>query len=107
MENDLRIEYVGPFRHHDVVVTGHRVPFLEAALPQGGKVSLVLDRRFGVTLTVAEAEQVVPFLAHTIAVAMGYACHPTEEMDHPVERPPFPRVVGIGEIRSKEAPDGE
>lgn len=100
-------EYVGPFSHYDVVVGGRVVPLLTATLPPGGKVHLTLDRRLGLTLTAAEAERFVPWLADVIAVAMGYTCHPGEDMGHPIERHPFPRVKGIAwAAPEEEASDG-
>src|SRR5258708_7248607 len=70
------VEFIGPFEHHDVVVNGWRVPFLEATPQNGGKVLLCLDRRFGLDLSIAEAERILPFLADCIAVASGYTAHP-------------------------------
>lgn len=96
---DSHVEYVGPLSHHIVVVDGWRVPFLTANLPRGGRVYLSLDSRFGLELTVAEAEQVVPFLAHCIAVALGYTCHPGfDGLPEPVTRHPFSRVHRIDEV---------
>jgi hypothetical protein len=86
------VSYVGPFEHHDVVVAGRQVPFLRAAPLDGGRIDLTLDRRLGLTLTVAEAERFVPFLADAIAVALGYTCHPSAERDDPNLRHPFPRL---------------
>ncbi|MEA2493392.1 MAG: hypothetical protein QOJ29_1303 [Thermoleophilaceae bacterium] len=89
---DSRVSYVGPFQHHDVIVDGRAVPFLRATPLDGGQVHLTLDRRLGVTLSTDEAERVVPFLADTIAVALGYTAHPEAERDGPNVRHPFPRV---------------
>jgi hypothetical protein len=86
------VDYVGPFEHHDVLVKGRQVPFLRATPLDGGQVDLTLDRRFGLVLSVAEAERFVPFLAHAIAVASGYTSHPSAERDGPNLRHPFPRV---------------
>src|SRR5437016_1193791 len=84
------VDYVGPFEHHEVVVDGWQVPLLEATPMVGGRVSLTLDKRFGLDLDLAEAERFVPFLAHAISVAMGYAAHPDSESE-PVLREPGPR----------------
>jgi hypothetical protein len=92
--DDEQVDFIGPFESHDVLVGGRRVPFLHAKPIDGGKVDLTLDRRFGLMLSVAEAERVVPFLAHAIAVALGYACHPDASEDAAL-RPPFPRVHGL------------
>jgi len=51
----------------------------------GGMVSLTLDRRYGLDLTVDEAERFIPFLAQAIAIASGYASHPSSESQQPTE----------------------
>jgi hypothetical protein len=89
------VEYIGPFRSHDVVVDGWQVPYLRATPLNGGRVHLNLDRRFGLDLTVEEADRFVPFLADCIAVALGYTCHPLATWKSPIERHPFPRMHGI------------
>lgn len=89
------VEYVGPFPSHDVVVDGRAVPFLTATLVDGGRIDLALDRRFGLVLTVAEAERFVPFLAHAIAVGCGYTAHPEYGQDGPTPRHPFPRMTQL------------
>jgi len=89
------LEFRGPYESHDVVFKGREVPFLRADLLDGGRIDLTLDRRFGLVLTAAEAERVVPFLAHAIAVASGYTAHPDAERDGPTARHPFPRVRSI------------
>jgi hypothetical protein len=86
------VDYLGPFEHHDVLVKGRQVPFLRATPLDGGQVDLTLDRRFGLVLSVAEAERFVPFLAHAIAVASGYTAHPSAERDGPNPRHLFARV---------------
>jgi hypothetical protein len=92
---DSRVEYVGPFESHDVVIEGRHVPFLQAAPTDGGIIDLTLDRRIGLRLTVAEAERFVPFLADAIAVGLGYTSHPDAERDGPNPRHPFPRVTPL------------
>lgn len=87
---DPRTEYVGPFQKTYVVQDGRQVPFLEA-WHMGDRVSLTLDQRYGLDLTVAEAERVVPFLADAIAVALGYTCHPRTD-EEPNPRQPFVRM---------------
>lgn len=86
------IGYVGPFEHHDVIVNGRRVPHLEAIPTAGGGVHLTVGRRYGLDLTLAEAERVVPFIAHCVAVGMGYVGFPDEDQDEPVHAQPMPRV---------------
>ncbi len=91
----FRVSFPGPFSRHDVVVNGWRVPFVHAK-PCGDndeQVMLVLDDRIGETFTVEEAERVVPFLAHAIAVALGYTCHPDEDADTLPPKQPQPRPV--------------
>ena len=103
-EQGFRVTFPGPFRHHDVVVEGWRVPFLEAHPSDGGQVTLVLDRRLSLTLSAAEAERVVPFLADAVSVALGYGAHPRGDMPLP-ERTPYPsprRVREIAALRTGE-----
>jgi hypothetical protein len=89
------VEFIGPFRYHDVVVDGWQVPHLRATPLIGGRVHLNLDRRLGLDLSVEEAERFVPFLADCIAVAHGYTAHPGPELPEPVVRLPFVRMHGI------------
>jgi hypothetical protein len=89
------LEFIGPFKHHDVVVNGWQVPFLRATPLNGGRVHLNLDCRFGVDLTVEEAERIVPFLADCIAVALGYTSHPEGDQVGGKLRYPFARVHSI------------
>jgi hypothetical protein len=98
LEEAFRVKFVGPFEHHDVVVDGWRVPFLQAHLDGEDRVTVVLDRRIAVDLSTSEADRVVPFLADAIAVALGYGAHPREDTPRPLERAPYPRperVVGL------------
>lgn len=95
-----RVEYVGPFPQTVVVMDGRRVPFLEAS-HLGDRVSLSLDNRFGLDLTVAEAEKVVPFLADAIAIGLGYSCHPRVG-EEPNPRPVFPRMTELTLSAEKE-----
>jgi len=94
----MTVDFIGPFEHHDVVVNGCSVPFLTATPLNGGRVHLTLDGRFGLDLTVAEAEQIVPFIADAIAIASGYAAHPhaTESPD-PKPRPRFARMTCLSD----------
>jgi hypothetical protein len=91
----------GPFQHHDVVVDGWRVPFLQAHLTGDDRVSLVIDRRLATELTLDEAERLIPFVADAIAVALGYGAHPNGNTPHPPPRAPYPRpepVMGLGDV---------
>ena len=81
-------EIVGPFESHRVIVGGRRVPFLKAHPMNGGKICLVLDNRLGMDVSVTDAETVIPFIADCIAVAMGYACHPSAG-EEPQRSTPF------------------
>jgi hypothetical protein len=91
-------EIVGPFESNRVVVGGRQVPYLDATLMNGGIISLTLDNRFGLDLTVADAEQVIPFIADCIAVALGYTCHPRPGKE-PVRSTPFQPQHGISHVR--------
>lgn len=81
-------EIIGPFESHRVIVGGRRVPFLEAHPLNGGMIRLILDHRLGLDVSVANAETVIPFIADCIAVAMGYACHPSAS-EEPQRSTPF------------------
>jgi hypothetical protein len=91
----FRVNFPGPFTHHEVVVNGWKVPFVHAH-PIGEhdeQVTLVLDDRLAETFTVEEAERFVPFLADAIAIALGYTSHPDEDAEQPLMRQPQPRPV--------------
>lgn len=100
-------EIVGPFSSHWVVVNGRQVPFLEAAPANGGKIHLTLDQRYGLDISVADAESFIPWIADAIAVAMGYTCHPRAGAD-PLRSEPFPPAHGIdwAEISPGGSPAG-
>jgi hypothetical protein len=72
------VEFVGPFEYHAVCVNGWRVPYLTATPMNGGKIDLTLDHRYGIELSVQDAERIVPFIANAIAIAHGYTAHPSE-----------------------------
>lgn len=98
-DKTFRVAFPGPFQHHDVVVDGWRVPFVQAHLGDEDRVSLVLDRRLAADFTLDEAERVVPFLADAIAIALGYGAHPNEDTPRKPPMAPYPRperVVGLG-----------
>jgi hypothetical protein len=98
LPNPERVSFVGPFQHHDVVVNGWRVPFLQAHLKGEERVVVVLDRRLGVELSSAEAERVLPFVANAIAVALGYGAHPRADTPVPLERAPYPRPERVVDL---------
>jgi hypothetical protein len=98
MSEEFRVQFTGPFQRHDVVVTGWQVPFLHAQLAgdEQERVMLVLDDRLGFSCSIQEAERFVPFLAHAIAIGLGFGAHPNEEMEPPLDRlfdRPSPRRV--------------
>jgi hypothetical protein len=97
VDQDFRVSFPGPFQHHDVVVEGWRVPFLEAHMVGEDRVSLVIDRRLSTELSVEEAERVVPFVADAISVALGYGAHPRGDMPLP-ERTPHPSPRRVHEV---------
>lgn len=84
-------EITGPMTIRDVLVDGRKVPFLQAAPANGGIISLLLDGRYGLDVTVADAEAFIPWIADAIAVALGYTCHPRQGRE-PLRSSPFPPV---------------
>lgn len=96
----FRVSFPGPFTHHDVVVDGWKVPLLHAH--PGGEhdesVTLVVDNRLALTLTVEEAERFTPFLANAIAVALGYTSHPNEDTEQQPLKLPQPRPVRMNAL---------
>jgi hypothetical protein len=103
----LSVRFPGPFEHHDVVVEGWRVPFLQAHLRGEDRIMLVLDERMGLELSTAEAERLVPFLADAISVALGYGAHPRGEMPTPLERAPYPRPERVVDVALARATPSE
>ncbi len=104
-ELDLRespVSFPGPFTQNGVVVSGYSVPFLHAQVHDGGKMTVVLDDRFGIELTVDEAERVVPFVADAIAIALGYEAHPSADDTAPVNRSPHPKPKRIETLASAD-----
>ncbi len=84
-------EITGPMTIRDVLVDGRKVPFLRAAPANGGVISLLLDGRYGLDVTVADAEAFIPWIADAIAIALGYTCHPRPGVE-PLRSSPFPPV---------------
>jgi hypothetical protein len=94
----MAVTFSGPREHHDVVVNGWQVPFLEAHMQGEDRVLLVIDQRLGAEFSVAEAEQVIPFVADAISVALGFGAHPGASVETlPVRLPPFRprRMTGL------------
>jgi hypothetical protein len=102
-DDPFRVDFPGPFDHHDVVVEGWRVPFLRAHLQGEDRVLLVLDRRLGVELDTNEAERLVPFIADAIAVALGYGAHPRGDAERPLQRAPYPRPERVVDVIADSA----
>ena len=102
----FRVEFPGPFAQHDVVVDGWSVPFLEAHVEGEDRITLVLDRRYGLELSAAEAERIVPFIAQAIAVAVGFPSHPDRSAEPPLERLPYPRPRRVTSLVSAESIGG-
>jgi hypothetical protein len=97
----LGVSFPGPFTQHEVVVDGWRVPLLHAQVADDGRALIVLDDRFSLALSAEEAERVVPFLAHAMAVAMGYDAHPCEADTAPLRQAPHPkpkRVISLAQL---------
>lgn len=84
-------EITGPVQRRDVLVDGRKVPFLAAYPENGGIISLILDDRYGLEVTVADAEAFIPWIADAIAIALGYTCHPRPGKE-PLRSGPFPPV---------------
>lgn len=91
------VEFVGPIEYHAVVVHGRRVPYLTATPKPGGMVGQTLDGRFGVDLSLHEAQTLVPFIANCIAVAMGHSGFPERGWDAfpAVPMPRMTRLEGV------------
>jgi hypothetical protein len=97
-------EIVGPFKRYEVHVGGRRVPFLQAFPANGGKISLLLDDRYGLDVSVADAEAFIPWIADAVAIAMGYTCHPRPGVE-PLRAVPFPPCHSIDQLFTGPAPE--
>ncbi len=102
---EFQVSFPGPFTHHDVVVNGWRVPYLQAHVTAEDRVMLIIDRRLATELSVEEAERVVPFVADAIAVAMGYGAHPDKDTPRPPPRAPYPRPERVMDVSLLPADD--
>jgi hypothetical protein len=100
----MRVTFPGPFNHHDVVVDGWRVPYLQAHMQGEDRVVFVIDRRLAAEFSVTEAERVVPFVANAVAVAMGYGAHPDDDTPRPLPRAPYPRPERVMELAVEPDP---
>ena len=91
------LAFVGPFESHAVVLNGWQVPHLKATPMNGGLVHLNLDDRFGLDLSIGDAEVIVPFIADCIAVAAGFTCHPGRDgVVEPLSATPYHRMHSVG-----------
>jgi hypothetical protein len=89
------VQIVGPFETHAVVVNGRKVPYLTATPVVGGRVCINLDDRFSLELSLQEMEQIVPFVAHCIAVASGFSGFPDSPGASPLPRQVMPRMRSL------------
>jgi hypothetical protein len=107
LEQDFRVTFPGPFQHHDVVVDGWSVPFVKASFRKDDEdhIRLILDDRIGLDLSTAEAEKLMPFLADSIAVALGYGAHPREDMESLPERTPHAAPRRVVRVSAEGASD--
>ena len=103
---EFSVSFPGPFTHHDVVVNGWRVPYLQAHMTAEDRVMVVIDRRLAAEFSVEEAERFVPFLADAIAIAMGYGAHPDESTPQPLPRAPYPRPERVVDVDLLSADSG-
>lgn len=103
---EFQVSFPGPFTHHDVVVNGWRVPYLQAHMTAEDRVMLVIDRRLAAEFSVEEAERVVPFVADALAVAMGYGAHPDGRTPRPLPRAPYPRPERVVDVELLSAERG-
>jgi hypothetical protein len=101
----FRVSFPGPFRSHDVVVNGWKVPLLQASLIGEDRIDLLLDGRFALELSTDEAERLVPFLADAIAVALGFGSHPQEDAKPPIDHFPHLRPRRVTELLSVDSAD--
>lgn len=98
-----RVQFVGPFTEHRVVIDGWEVPLINAHPTENGDVMIVIDQRLGETFTRDEAQRFVPFLADAIAVALGYGAHPRDEDPDPLARGPHVRPKRVHMVSGFEA----
>lgn len=101
--SESQVAFPGPFSQHGVNVAGWSVPFLHAQVHDGGMLTLVLDDRFGLELTVSEAERIVPFVADAIAIALGYEAHPSADDEALSSRSPHPKPQRVMAIAGPDA----
>src|SRR5437868_6526506 len=98
-----RYEITGPIDVRHVLVAGRQVPFLQAIPANGGVIHLILDERYALDVSVADAEAFIPWIADAIAVAMGYNCHPRAGTE-PARSDPFTPVHMIDWVATEEGP---
>lgn len=87
------VAILGPIQSRVVLLDGYRVPYLAADPVNGGQVRLTLDERFSFDVAVSDLDRTVEFIAHCIAVAAGFTCHPGAV--EPTRRTVYSRWVGV------------
>jgi hypothetical protein len=78
-EPDQRVELVGPFQEHRLVIDGWRVPLVTGYEEDGGLVNLVIDHRLALVVDAAHFDRVARFLADVIGTCWGYGAHPNSD----------------------------
>ena len=96
----MTFEIIGPFRKHYVQVNGHQVPHLEAWREPGtpGKVWLSVrqpDARH--TGGRGRPHHRVPRRRNRLGDGL-ISAHPRADMDAPIRRTPFPKMVAINSV---------
>lgn len=95
-----RVQFIGPFEYHRVVVDGWQVPLLEAYQRPNETVTVLLDQRYALDLSLDDADRVVPFIANAIAIALGFSAHPSHGEELNLLPPMAPRRM----VRLEEVP---
>jgi hypothetical protein len=81
---------IGPFQVYHVIVDGRRIPRLTGH-PDGDKIMLIVDGRFGASFSKDQAYGAATLIAQALAVASGYAHLGAETKDQPFA----PLSIGI------------
>ena len=84
---DLRNEppewIIGPFEVNRVMIDGRVIPGMAASRESDGRITLLLDNRFALTVPADLAFQVAHFAATAIAIGAGYSHIGGESRDRP------------------------
>lgn len=90
---------VGPFEEYRVVLEGRKIPRLTAQRHEDGRVTLILDGRFGLDCANNEiAYSTADFVATALAIGQGYPCYTAETK----KRPFAPKCMQIGDVDGGE-----